>query len=290
MTDERTPVTVIGLGAMGRALAGAFLDSGHPTTVWNRSPGRADALAARGAAVAATAAEAVTASPLVVVCLLDDASVHQVLDPVASTLTGRTLVNLTNGTPAQARETADWAAWHAADYLDGGIMATPPLIGRPEGFILYSGSRTAFDAHERTLAALARPSYLHSDPGRAALYDLALLSGMYGMFGGVYHALALVRSERVPAKEFAPLLEAWLTAMLPALHIDAAGADSGERTDADASIAMQATGYVNLLDTSRAQGVSTEMVEAMGALLNRAVAEDTSDLVGLLAAERAPAK
>lgn len=39
------PVSVIGLGAMGRALAGAFLDAGHPTTVWNRSPGRAGELA-----------------------------------------------------------------------------------------------------------------------------------------------------------------------------------------------------------------------------------------------------
>ena len=56
-------MTVLGLGEMGRALAAAHLDAGHPITVWNRSPGRADALAARGATVAGSAEEAVDAAP-----------------------------------------------------------------------------------------------------------------------------------------------------------------------------------------------------------------------------------
>ena len=43
------PVTVIGLGPMGRAMAAAFLAAGQPTTVWNRTAGKADELLARGA-------------------------------------------------------------------------------------------------------------------------------------------------------------------------------------------------------------------------------------------------
>ena len=123
--DERPSVTVIGLGLMGSTLAGAFLTSGMPTTVWNRSGEKADALVAEGAIRAATVAEAVAESQLVVVCLTTDEVVHQVLDPVADALPGRVLVNLTNGTPQQARATAAWAADHGARYLDGGIMACP---------------------------------------------------------------------------------------------------------------------------------------------------------------------
>jgi 3-hydroxyisobutyrate dehydrogenase-like beta-hydroxyacid dehydrogenase len=59
---DRSPVTVIGLGAMGRALAGAFVDRGHPTTVWNRTPGKGEELARRGADVAPTIIDAVQAS------------------------------------------------------------------------------------------------------------------------------------------------------------------------------------------------------------------------------------
>ncbi|MER6985206.1 NAD(P)-binding domain-containing protein, partial [Streptomyces carpinensis] len=40
-----TPVSVLGLGPMGTALASAFLAAGHPLTVWNRTPGRAGGLA-----------------------------------------------------------------------------------------------------------------------------------------------------------------------------------------------------------------------------------------------------
>ncbi|MFC7468445.1 NAD(P)-binding domain-containing protein [Actinomadura keratinilytica] len=55
-------VTVLGLGRMGGALAAAFLAAGHPTTVWNRSPGKADALVVRGARRAGSVAEAVAAA------------------------------------------------------------------------------------------------------------------------------------------------------------------------------------------------------------------------------------
>ena len=38
----------IGLGTMGQAMAGRLVAAGYPMTVWNRSPGAADALVARG--------------------------------------------------------------------------------------------------------------------------------------------------------------------------------------------------------------------------------------------------
>lgn len=62
------------------------------------------------------------------------------LDPLAASLSGRALVNLTTTTPGQARELADWSRHRAIDYLDGGIMAVPEMIGGPGAAILYSGS------------------------------------------------------------------------------------------------------------------------------------------------------
>ncbi|GAA2886911.1 NAD(P)-dependent oxidoreductase [Streptosporangium fragile] len=291
--DNRSPVTVIGLGAMGRALAGAFLDNGHPTTVWNRTAGKGGELAGRGATVAATVTEAITASPLTVVCVLDHRAVREVLDPVAGSLVGRTLVNLTNGTPCQARETARWAAAHGADYVDGGIMAVPPMIGRPESLVLYSGSPEAFTAHEPAFGALGTALYLGADAGRASLYDIALLSAMYGMFGGFFHAVAMVGTEKVPAAEFTPLVVSWLNAMIAGLPAMAKAVDSGDHSTADSNLEMQATAYVNLLDASRDQGVSTELVEPMRELLDRGVTAgrgggDISALIDLLRTEPTP--
>ncbi|GFE18003.1 hypothetical protein Sgleb_60500 [Streptomyces glebosus] len=91
--DPRTPVTVLGLGAMGSALAGAFVRAGHPTTVWNRTPGKADPLVARGAVRADTVAEAVAASPLVIVWVVDYAAAREILEPAGPGLSGRVLVH-----------------------------------------------------------------------------------------------------------------------------------------------------------------------------------------------------
>lgn len=65
------PVTVLGLGQMGSGLARVFVDRGHPTTGWNRTASNVRPLVAAGGASAGTAAEAVAASPLVVLCVLD---------------------------------------------------------------------------------------------------------------------------------------------------------------------------------------------------------------------------
>ncbi len=120
---------------MGTALARTWLAADHPLTVWNRTPARAAALAAVGAEAADSAAEAVAANPLVLVCLMDDASVQDVL--TGTDLTGKDLVNLTTGTPAQARARAEWARERGARYLDGGdghegsaAAGTPAAVGR----------------------------------------------------------------------------------------------------------------------------------------------------------------
>ncbi len=274
MPSSRPPVSVLGLGMMGTALAAAFLRAGHPTTVWNRSPAKTGPLVAQGATPAATAADAVSASPLVVVCLMTYDNVEEILHPLdPAHLAGKTLVNLTNGTPAQARELAAWAERQGARYLDGGIMAVPQMIAGPQASIFYSGPQETFDAHRETLSVLGGTKYVGTDPGFAALYDLALLTGMYGMFAGVLQAFALVRTENIPATELAELLVPWVGAMLSGAPELAKAIDSGQHLTDVSSLAVNQAAFPNFLTTFRDQGISPELFEPFQALLDRAVDE-----------------
>lgn len=260
--DALTPVTVVGLGAMGKALAAALLKAGHRTTVWNRSAAKADTLVADGAVRAGSITDAITASPVVIVCLLDYGVMHEVLAPAADALSGRLLVNLSNGTPEQGRETAVWAAGHGADYLDGGIMAVPPMIGHPEALVLYSGSKPAFDQHEGLLGRLGGSRYLGTDAGLAALYDLALLIEMYGQAAGDRHSLALVGTERADLADFtSSLLIPWLTAMTIGLPALAEQTDTvREAEDPVSPESMQAVAIANIAEASAGQGVDGELL------------------------------
>ncbi|MFI9719371.1 NAD(P)-dependent oxidoreductase [Streptomyces sp. NPDC052396] len=286
---SNSPVTVLGLGAMGKALATAFVTNGHPTTVWNRTPEKAAPLVALGAMRADDVAGAAAAGELVVVCLLDYDSVYQALAPATDALKGRTLVNLTNGTPRQAREMAGWAAAHGISYLDGGIMAIPPGIGTDQAFVLYSGPGGVFEAHRPALERLGAAHFAGEDPGLAALYDIALLSGMYGLFSGVLHALALVNSqEGASVTGFAPMLGEWIGAMAGSIPHHARQIESGDYTQGVVSgIGMQAAAFDNLLHTAEDQGIRPVLFTALRDLMKRRVAdghgaEDISGLVELL--------
>ena len=91
-----TPVTVIGLGPMGQAMVRSLLRAGHPVTVWNRTPSRAADVVAAGATLAATPAEALAASKLVILSLTDYQAMYDILGPATDALAGRTLVNLSS--------------------------------------------------------------------------------------------------------------------------------------------------------------------------------------------------
>ncbi|MFI6803550.1 NAD(P)-dependent oxidoreductase [Streptomyces luteogriseus] len=273
-----TPLTLLGTGAMGTALARVWLAAGHEVTVWNRTAARAEPLAAEGATVAASAADAVAANRLVIVCLLDDASVGEALD--GADLAGRDLVNLTTGTPAQGRARAAWAKARGARFLDAGIMAVPPMIGAPDsgGYVFYSGSPELFEEHRDILAVPAGTRFVGADPGFAALHDVALLSAMSGMFAGITHAFALIRPEDIAPKDFAPLLADWLTAMAPAVHRSADRLQSGDYTrDVVSNLAMQVTGNATLLRTAQEQRVSPELLTPYMDLMERRLAQGDGD-------------
>lgn len=267
----RTGVTVLGLGAMGSALAATVLDAGHPTTVWNRTPARAASLAARGAATASTVEEAVTAHRLVIVCLFDHASVHETLDPVVDRLRDSALVNLTTTTPNEARELAAWAATHGVRYLDGAIMATPPMIGTPEASILYSGLREVFDEVRPVLDRWATSTYDGADSGLASLFDLAMLSGMYTMFAGFLHGAAMVGSAGISATDFAARATPFLAAMTSGFAHDAAVIDGGDYTvPGQQSLEFSDLGHI--VRASQEQGVDPTPVAAVQGLISRQIA------------------
>ena len=266
-------MTVIGLGFMGSALAREFLAHGHPTTVWNRSPARADDVVARGAFRASTIPQAVTASPLVVVCVADHAAVREVLDEASDALSGRVLVDLTSGTPHDARDTSQWVTRLGADHVDGAILAVPPAIGGPDAMLLYSGSRPAFEAHRPTLSRLGTSTYLGGDAGLAALHDLALLGIMWCALAGFYHGAALVGTEKIQASTFAPMAARWLTGVAAFLPDEAREIDEGHFTTEVSTLAVNAAAIGHLVDASRAQGIGTPVPDPIKALIDRRVAD-----------------
>ncbi|KAL3432228.1 hypothetical protein BDV09DRAFT_206118 [Aspergillus tetrazonus] len=220
-------ISPFGLDAMGHALAHRYLEAGYTTTVWNRTASKAHSsgLTKKGAREALAVAEGLKAADLIILCLLNNASL------------------------------SDWITFHGAEYIHGGIMAVPDMVssGSPHSVLRYSGDHDVFKRIESHLAHLGVSKFLGPDPGSASLHDLALLSGMYGLFSGFLHATTLARSGQ------SDLLVKQI--------------DSGDYATQGSNLAMQVAGVENIVTASEDAGVTAAFRRTIHGLMKKAVQE-----------------
>lgn len=270
-------MTVIGLGPMGQAMVNAFLDQGHPVTVWNRTASKADALVARGATRAATVAEALAANELVVLSLTDYDAMYAILEPAADALAGRVLVNLTSDTPDRARAAAAWAAEHGAEYLTGGVRVPPPMIGTPESSTFYSGPLAVFEAHQDTLKALTGTDYRGADPGLAALYYQLQMDLFWTTMTAFLHAVTVAAAYGISATELLPYTTSTMTDMPYFIDFYSKRIDNGEHPGDVDKLAMGAASIDHVVHTAEAAGVDASLPAAVAAIFHRGMAVGHAD-------------
>ena len=276
MSDaDRAPVTVIGLGPMGQAMVRALMRAGHPVTVWNRTPDRADDLVTAGATRAPTPAAAVAASGLTILSLTDYRAMDDILGPVAAGVAGKVLVNLSSDTPDASRAAAAWATGHGAGFLTGGVMVPAPAVGQPGAYVFYSGPEDLFAAHEPVLRTIGEPRYLGADPGLAQLFYQAHLEVFLTALSSLLHATALVTAAGVAAGDFLPGALGTL-ADIPAMIGDgrrlAERLTAGDHPGALSTALMMGATADHIVRTSERAGVDAELPRAVRAQYDRAIA------------------
>ncbi|PTT48625.1 NAD(P)-dependent oxidoreductase [Aeromonas sp. HMWF016] len=192
-------LSVIGLGAMGSALATTLLKAGHPVTVWNRSAAKAAPLQALGATLAPSVGAAIAASDITLVCVDNYTVSQQLLDEAIDAVADKLLVQLSTGSPQGARALESWSHARGARYLDGAILCFPDQIGTSDASIICSGASTAFSDAEPVLRLLA-PTLDHvaEAVGAAAAQDCAVAAYFAGGLLGALHGALICEAEGLP--------------------------------------------------------------------------------------------
>jgi 3-hydroxyisobutyrate dehydrogenase-like beta-hydroxyacid dehydrogenase len=258
---------------MGAALAQAFVRSDMQVTVWNRTASKAEPLVMAGAVLAQSVAAAVSASPLTIVCATDAAASKLVYrtPEVMSALKGRTLVDLSTGTAADAIEAASWVNGAGGRYLDGGILCYPRDIGGKDASILYAGDASAFREHESTLAILAgAQKHLGDAPGAAATVYLALWAFYFGSLTAYFEAGGLASTAGVPVDRFRELAATMMPKLTEGISDATDRLMQGNFAADQAPIDIYVDNLVLVRDTFAQAGVSHLTVDAFLVLLQEA--------------------
>ncbi|MEV5575934.1 NAD(P)-dependent oxidoreductase [Spirillospora sp. NPDC052269] len=183
-----THIAFLGLGRMGAAMAGRLLAAGHELTVWNRTPERAAPLVERGAALAATPAEAVAGHDLVITMLTDARAVHDVLLS-AGIAPGTLVVEMSTIGPDAVRELRERLP-DGVSLLDAPVLGSIPHVEAGELVIVAGGTDADVDRAAKVLGVLG--TVRHVGPsGRGAAAKLVVNSGLVAAFGAVAEAVDL---------------------------------------------------------------------------------------------------
>jgi 3-hydroxyisobutyrate dehydrogenase len=192
------PLGFIGLGIMGRPMAGHLLRAGHPLTVYNRTAGRADDLAAAGARVAASPAEVAAASEVVVVMVSDTPDVEAVVAGKRGVLEGirpgSIVVDMSTVSPDLERRLAARLRERGADLVDAPVSGGD-VGARNATLAIMAGGEAAAVERVRPILLRMGKSVTHCGPvgaGQMAKLCNQILVGVTML--AVSEAIALARA------------------------------------------------------------------------------------------------
>jgi 3-hydroxyisobutyrate dehydrogenase-like beta-hydroxyacid dehydrogenase len=274
-------VTVLGLGAMGSTIARLLVDAGLRVTVWNRSADKAETLARAGATVAPTVEAALRASPIAVMCVYDYRAADAILGApgVAGALDGRVLVQLTTGSPEEARAALAFATSHGARYLDGAIQAAPSQMGQPDTPLLLSGEEAALHEVEPVLRMLAgNVVYLGEAIDAAATMDLATLSYVYGAFAGFLHGARLAEAAGLDVAAFGRIVNQISPSFGAFFEHEGGVIQSGDFAITESPLRISIEATRRILQSTRTAGVNAEFPAFVADWFDRAEVAGLADL------------
>lgn len=147
-------VAVLGMGRMGRALAGRLLAGGHRVAVWNRSKGRAGEVVSAGAREAHSVADAVDGVDVALTMLANDDAVRAVaLGELRSSIGAKSIyVDCSTVSPTLSGELAEA---FPARFLAMPVLGSPVVVRAGQAVFLAGGNAGVVDRLQPVLSSLS---------------------------------------------------------------------------------------------------------------------------------------
>jgi len=274
--DPRLTTGLIGIGHMGTAYAERLLEAGYKLLVYNRTPAKADALAARGATVADTAAHVAEEVDVVLTSLPDDGALEAVAnDLIPAVRPDTVLVDMSTVSPAASARVASLAELASVAYLRAPVSGNPTVVRAGNLRFIVSGPREALERVELVIRAIGPGIHYVGDGEQARIVKLAINLMIGGLAQLMSEALVLGEASGVSRK-----------ALLEVMADSAAGAPFVEyKTDALLRDDFSATFTTSLLekdidlilDAADQAGVELPVARQLKALVHATVEAGHAD-------------
>ena len=214
-TGSKPKVGLIGLGLMGRPMGLNLLRAGHPLTVWNRTPARAESLVAAGARLASSPREVAEASDVLFTIVSDPPALEEVLwgsagktdGALGGLRRGSVYVDSSTVSPALARRIAAACAERGARFLDAPVTGGTRGAEKGELVFMVGGEAATLAEIEPVLGVLGK-RWFHLGPhGAGQTIKLAMNLILALQVDALAEALALVTRAGLPGEKLVEVLQ-----------------------------------------------------------------------------------
>lgn len=273
-----TQVSIIGLGAMGAALAACLLENDYEVTVWNRSREKAVPLVAAGATLAASAENAIAASPITIVCIKNHLETFRLLEPIKDVWQGKTICDLSTGDSVDADRLVSFLQSNGADYMIGIINAYPSGIGKDSTTIITVAVEETWTRHAGVIKTLGgRSTYIGTEPSALTALFAALFTTRQGfMFGMIYGALVCEKAG-VPLQVFSDQIPVSIEMNNNYYKTFAATVPDANYDNPEASMATYAAALDDALSTFKSNGTPAELPQLFCDMVHKAMKDGLAE-------------
>ncbi|WUH93688.1 NAD(P)-dependent oxidoreductase [Streptomyces sp. NBC_00433] len=276
MSDSLT-VAVLGTGLMGAGMARNLSAAGHDVRAWNRTPARAQPLAADGVTVVTDPAEAVRGADAVVTMLLDGPATQEVVGAVAAADAFKAgAVWLQTGTvgPEAQGLLAARAADHGLLFVDAPVLGTRTVADAGQLTVLAAGPDAARTVADQVFDAIGGKTFwLPGDAadGPASRLKLVLNNWVLALTAAAGETLALAKALDVDPDDFFAAIEGG-SMDTPYLRMKAAAILGGDFTP-NFTVTGAAKDLGLIVGAGEAAGARMDLAAAAAARFQRAAAQ-----------------
>ena len=204
-------VGFIGLGSMGRSIAGNLISEGYDVVVWNRSQGPVDALVAAGARAARSPGEALKA-PVSFSMLANDEATEQVLTREnLQHAAGKIHVCMASVSPSAADRLASLSNSCGVDYVAAPVLGRPEVAALGAVNLLASGPPAVVADLAPYFETIGSKTWtVGTNPRRANVVKIAVNYTIIHAIQALAESITLVEAHGVSGPYFVELLSSTL--------------------------------------------------------------------------------
>jgi 3-hydroxyisobutyrate dehydrogenase-like beta-hydroxyacid dehydrogenase len=277
---DRPTVAVVGTGRMGGAMVGTLRRAGFEVLAFNRTPAKAEAVAAAtGARVAGSAAEAAAGAGVVLTSLTDDTVKDAYGGPrglAAGLRPGTVVLESTTVDPRTVRELQPLVEERGASLLDTPVSGSVVLVERGELTVMVGGDAAALERARPVLDALAAKVFHVGELGAGATMKLVVNAILHGLNLALSEGLVLAEKAGVARAAAYEVLAASAIAA-PFVHYKRAAFERPEETPVAFSLDLAAKDLDLALGLAERAGAAMEQAATNRRVVRAAIAAGMGD-------------